>query len=152
MVGKYIQDQLDDLEEFGEDDDEDVPEDYEKDLPSDLEEVGNVVVGAKRRAVSFIDLENSMQKDTAFYNFRIRFADFLSDFLPAFGHPLPGGRRVKFHPQQEVSRPFTQGGGTQPGADYSLRIHEGLFQIVGQLGRRYRLPSLQSIIPQPGAI
>ncbi|KAJ7933262.1 hypothetical protein B0H13DRAFT_1592438 [Mycena leptocephala] len=47
MVGKYIRDQLDDLEEFPDNND---PGNA---LPSDLEVLGNVIVGAKRQQTSF---------------------------------------------------------------------------------------------------
>lgn len=97
MVGKYIRDQLDDLEEFLEDDDP------EQELPSDLEALGNVIVGAKRKPTSFLALEASMKNDAAFTRFRIRFAEFLNVFLPAFGHPLPGGKRVTFIPDHEIT-------------------------------------------------
>ncbi|KAJ7924818.1 hypothetical protein B0H13DRAFT_2315159 [Mycena leptocephala] len=97
IVGKYIQDQLDDLDESKEDEAVD-PLTLERELPSDLEELGNVAVGAKRAPLSFLALETEMQKDIAFYNFRIRFAEYLlADFLPALGHPLPAGKRVKTH-------------------------------------------------------
>ncbi|KAJ7436661.1 hypothetical protein B0H11DRAFT_2364235, partial [Mycena galericulata] len=101
MVGKYIRDQLNDLDEFYEDDDENL--DPEHNLPSALEEPGNVIIDAKRPALSFLTLEREMEKDAAFYNFRIQFSDFLSDFLPVFGHPLPGRKRVKFSPQHEIT-------------------------------------------------
>lgn len=98
MVGKYIRDQLDDLDELDEDDELDP----EQDVPQDAEQLGNVVVGSKGKCISFLDLEDVMQSDAAFHNFRLQFSDFLSEFLPAYGHKLPGGKRIKFTPQQEV--------------------------------------------------
>ncbi|KAJ7782439.1 hypothetical protein DFH07DRAFT_900870 [Mycena maculata] len=97
MVARYIRDQLEDLEEFVDD------EDPERELPSDLEELGNVVVGAKRKSESFLALETKMKDDTAFNRFRIRFAEFVNVFLPAFGHALPGGKRIVFNPDQEIT-------------------------------------------------
>ncbi|KAJ7440387.1 hypothetical protein FB451DRAFT_1344114 [Mycena latifolia] len=94
MVGKYIRDQLDDLDELAKDDE--APADPEKIVPGDLVQLGNVATGAKRKPTE-------MQKDPAFHNFRIQFSEFLSEFLPANGHKLPGGRRVKFSPDQEIS-------------------------------------------------
>ncbi|KAJ7450425.1 hypothetical protein FB451DRAFT_1342926 [Mycena latifolia] len=101
MVGKYIRDQLDDLDELAKDNE--APADPEKIVPGDLVQLGNVAIGAKRKPVSFLSLETEMQKDPAFHNFRIQFSEFLSEFLPANGHKLPGGRRVKFSPDQEIS-------------------------------------------------
>ncbi|KAJ7458683.1 hypothetical protein B0H11DRAFT_1737735 [Mycena galericulata] len=101
MVGKYIRDQMDDLDKSDEEDDE--QQDHENDEPPDLEVLGNVAVGAKKMPVSFLSLQNEMNKDVAFLNFRIRFSNFLSDFFQAYGHPLPGGKRVTFIPEQEIT-------------------------------------------------
>ncbi|KAJ7742490.1 hypothetical protein DFH07DRAFT_750448 [Mycena maculata] len=101
MVGKYIRDQMDDLDKITDEDDE--PQDHENVEPSDLEVLVNVVVGAKKKPVSFLNLENEMNKDTAFLHFRIRLSKFLSEFLQAHGHPLPGGKLVKFIPEQEIT-------------------------------------------------
>ncbi|KAF8136888.1 hypothetical protein K438DRAFT_2120589 [Mycena galopus ATCC 62051] len=95
MVGKYIRDQLNDLDVFLEDDPESVP-------PPDLETLGNVMVGAKKPQISFLALEAAMKNDAAFARFRLRFADFINVFLPAHGHALPGGKRVVFVPDQEI--------------------------------------------------
>ncbi|KAJ7713252.1 hypothetical protein B0H16DRAFT_1810756 [Mycena metata] len=103
MVGKYILEQLDDLDALWEDEDSDEPVDLDNIDPLDLEEFGNVVVGAKHTVVSFSALETAMKRDLAFANFRIRFSDFLSEFLPAYGHALPGGKRVRFTPEQEIT-------------------------------------------------
>ena len=96
MVGKYIRNQLDDLDEFLNDDD------LEHAPPPDLETLGNTSVGAKQKPTSFSALEAAMASDAAFTRFRIRFADFVNVFLPAYGHPLPGGKRVTFVAGQEV--------------------------------------------------
>ncbi|KAJ6572855.1 hypothetical protein DFH09DRAFT_916508 [Mycena vulgaris] len=100
MVGKYIRDQLDDLDELAEDDD--TPLDPEQDEPADLEKVGNATIGGKRKAISFSNLENEMQTDAAFHNFRIQFSKFLSVFLTAHEHRPQGAKQVKFTPQQEI--------------------------------------------------
>ncbi|KAF8207999.1 hypothetical protein K438DRAFT_2071545 [Mycena galopus ATCC 62051] len=97
MVGKYIRDQLNDLDVSMDDDD------LEHAPPADLEVLGNVVVGAKRPFISFLDLEAAMKKDAAFTKFRLRLADFLNVFLPAYGHPLPGGKRVAFAADQGIT-------------------------------------------------
>jgi hypothetical protein len=97
MVGKYIREQLGDLDQFlDEEDPENLP-------PTDLEAVGNVVVGSKLPATSFLVLEAEMKTDTAFTKFRIRFAEFLNVFLPAYGYPLPRGKRVALVAGEEVS-------------------------------------------------
>ncbi|KAJ7351162.1 hypothetical protein DFH08DRAFT_992342, partial [Mycena albidolilacea] len=96
MVGKYIREQLGDLDQFlDEEDPENLP-------PTDLEAVGNVVVGSKLPAISFLVLEAEMKTDTAFTKFRIRFAEFLNVFLPAFGYPLPRGKRVALVAGEEI--------------------------------------------------
>ncbi|KAF8207444.1 hypothetical protein K438DRAFT_1904651 [Mycena galopus ATCC 62051] len=97
MVGKYIRDQLNDLDVSMDDDD------LEHSPPADLEVLGNVVVGAKRPFISFLDLEAAMKNDAAFTKFRLRLADFLNVFLPAYGHPLPGGKRVAFAADQGIT-------------------------------------------------
>ncbi|KAK7000821.1 hypothetical protein R3P38DRAFT_3327544 [Favolaschia claudopus] len=96
LVAKYIRDQLDGRETFLDDDD------FEQQAPSDIEPVGNVVVGSRKTPTSFADLENVMKEDTAFTRFRLRFAEFLNIFLPAFGYTLPQGKRVALQPTQEI--------------------------------------------------
>ncbi|KAJ7241195.1 hypothetical protein B0H12DRAFT_1250508 [Mycena haematopus] len=102
MVGKYILDQLDDLDQLLVDDSDESSNSQTKE-PADLEELGNVMIGAKQKSISFLELENTMKMDLAFQNFRIRFADFLSEFLPTYGHALPHGKRVKFTAHQEIT-------------------------------------------------
>ncbi|KAJ7814830.1 hypothetical protein B0H14DRAFT_3090067 [Mycena olivaceomarginata] len=96
MVGKYIQEQLGDLNQFlDEEDPENLP-------PTDLEAVGNIVVGSKLPATSFFALEAEMKTDTAFTKFHIRFVEFLNVFLPAYGYPLPRGKRVALVAGEEI--------------------------------------------------
>ncbi|KAK6984385.1 hypothetical protein R3P38DRAFT_3231865 [Favolaschia claudopus] len=66
--------------------------------PDDVEPtiLSNVDVGSKLKQLSFSALEQQMTEDDAFQRFRIKFGDFISTFLPAFGYPLPGGKRLKF--------------------------------------------------------
>ncbi|KAJ7081070.1 hypothetical protein C8R44DRAFT_653325, partial [Mycena epipterygia] len=66
--------------------------------PSDLETsaLSNVDIGSKLKPVSFSALEQEMSEDLAFARFRVKFGDFISDFLPAFGYTLPNGRRLRF--------------------------------------------------------
>ncbi|KAF8145268.1 hypothetical protein K438DRAFT_1910860 [Mycena galopus ATCC 62051] len=96
MVGKYIRDQLQDLDVFLDDDPDHIP-------PPDLEVLGNVVVGAKKKTISFLALENTMKEDAAFTRFRLVFTDFINVFLQAHGHALPRGKRVAFIPEQEIT-------------------------------------------------
>ncbi|KAJ6510938.1 hypothetical protein C8R45DRAFT_1050416 [Mycena sanguinolenta] len=96
MVGKFIREQLEDLDKFLNDDD------LEHAPPPDLETLGNTIIGAKQKPISFVALEAAKTNDTAFTRFQIRFADFLNMFLPAYGHPLPRGKRVAFVAEQEI--------------------------------------------------
>ena len=96
---QYIRDQLDVLDGVI-DDDADSPT---QDIETDLEVVGNAHLGAKRKPLSFSSLEEEMKDDLAFRNFRIRFGEFLNNFLPIYGHALPDGKRIRFHAEQEVS-------------------------------------------------
>ncbi|KAJ7266146.1 hypothetical protein C8J57DRAFT_1450596 [Mycena rebaudengoi] len=93
LVGKFIQDRINDLDGllWG-----------EYNTPSDLEEVSNVMVGSKQKSTAFSAIENEMQADLAFHNFRVRFSTFLSNFLQVYGHGLPDGKLVKFTPDDEV--------------------------------------------------
>ncbi|KAJ7700548.1 hypothetical protein B0H14DRAFT_3100108 [Mycena olivaceomarginata] len=77
MVGKYIREQLGDLDQSLDDD-----ENPENLPPADLEVVGNVVVGSKLPATSFLALEAEMKKDAAFTKFRIQIIPY--QFLKVF--------------------------------------------------------------------
>ncbi|KAJ7278682.1 hypothetical protein C8J57DRAFT_1434112 [Mycena rebaudengoi] len=94
LIGKFIRDQISDLDGllWGDEDD----------IPSDLEEVSNVMVGSKQKSTLFSAIEIEMQTDLAFHNFRIRFSNFLSNFLQVYGHGLPDGKLIKFTPDNEV--------------------------------------------------
>ncbi|KAJ6459099.1 hypothetical protein C8R45DRAFT_942523 [Mycena sanguinolenta] len=63
----------------------------------------NTVIGAKQKPISFVALETAKANDTAFTRFRIRFAEFLNVFLPAYRHPLPRGKRVVFVAEQDIT-------------------------------------------------
>ncbi|KAJ7184441.1 hypothetical protein C8R46DRAFT_1064066 [Mycena filopes] len=84
-VATYIREQIDALA------DNDAPDD---DLEGSI--VSNVDIGSKLPAISFAKLEQDMAPDVAFERFRIKFGDFLSDFLPAYGYALPNQRRLRF--------------------------------------------------------
>ncbi|KAJ7919809.1 hypothetical protein B0H13DRAFT_1988027 [Mycena leptocephala] len=92
-VCKYIRDQLDDLDTLFEDVDDSEDKD---DPPRDLEHLSNVVVGAKRPALTFEALEQEFMDDPAFRNFRVRFGEYLSDFLQNYDIGLPNGRRIRY--------------------------------------------------------
>ncbi|KAJ7262834.1 hypothetical protein C8J57DRAFT_1436351 [Mycena rebaudengoi] len=85
IVALYVREQLDEL---------DGPENIEE--PEDLEPItlSNVSVGSKLKPLTFAMLGEEMAEDVAFHRFRIRFADALSDFLPAYGYNLPDGKRI----------------------------------------------------------
>lgn len=95
-VSKYIRDQLDDLDGLLLDDGE---------VPRDLEQLTNVVVGAKRPPVTFENLEQEFAKDSAFQRFRVRFSDYISDFLQHYNYGLPNGRRIKYTAGDKASFP-----------------------------------------------
>ncbi|KAJ7509792.1 hypothetical protein B0H11DRAFT_1846886 [Mycena galericulata] len=85
-VATFIRDQIDALNE----DPDESPGDLELSISS------NVDIGSKLKPVSFSRLEEEMSSDPAFERFRVKFGDFLSDFLPAFGYNLPNRRRMRF--------------------------------------------------------
>ncbi|KAJ7056214.1 hypothetical protein C8F01DRAFT_1062415 [Mycena amicta] len=95
-VGKYIRDQLDVLDRAADNSDD------EESMQDDIEELGNARLGGRRKAVAFTVLEEEHKDDPAYLNFRSRFSTFLSRFLQAYGHALPGAKPVKFLPQHEI--------------------------------------------------
>ncbi|KAJ6563330.1 hypothetical protein DFH09DRAFT_1477164 [Mycena vulgaris] len=96
-VAKFIKEQIGGLNENADDD----PEDLESSLLS------NVDIGSKLNinAVAFSEVEQTMSHDPAFERFRVKFGDFISDFLPAFGYKLPNRKRLRFDGGQQVA-PF----------------------------------------------
>ncbi|KAF8148996.1 hypothetical protein K438DRAFT_2016359 [Mycena galopus ATCC 62051] len=84
-VATFIREQIDALNE-----------DTDAAIPDDLETSSNVDIGSKLPPVTFSALEESMSQNPAFERFRIKFGDFISDFLPAFGYALPNGKRLSF--------------------------------------------------------
>ncbi|KAF8173786.1 hypothetical protein K438DRAFT_1908928 [Mycena galopus ATCC 62051] len=72
-VATFIREQIDALNE-----------DTDAAIPDDLETSSNVDIGSKLPPVTFSALEESMSENPAFERFRIKFGDFISDFLPAF--------------------------------------------------------------------
>ena len=85
-VATFIREQIEALEE----DEEDAPEDLEAGVLS------NVDIGSKLKVVSYSALEQVESGDPAFHRFRLKFGDFISDFLPAYGYKLPSGKRLRF--------------------------------------------------------
>ncbi|KAJ6611518.1 hypothetical protein B0H10DRAFT_2165819 [Mycena sp. CBHHK59/15] len=91
-VALYIREQLDEL---------DAPSEEETQLEESTPELetmvsSNIDIGAKLKPVAFSAIEEMMSQDLAFERFRVRFGDFLSNFLPAYGHRLPNGKRIRF--------------------------------------------------------
>ncbi|KAJ7613491.1 hypothetical protein FB45DRAFT_1112023 [Roridomyces roridus] len=86
-VATFVREQIEAL-------DEDPDEASEETEPSIL---SNINIGSKTKPVAFSVLEEQMVPDAAFTRFRVRFGDFLSDFLPTFGYNLPNGRRIHFN-------------------------------------------------------
>ncbi|KAJ7078038.1 hypothetical protein B0H15DRAFT_789221 [Mycena belliarum] len=91
-VATFIRDQLNALEEDADEGSEDLE-------PTVL---SNIEVGSKLASLSFEAIEQAMDLDPAFQRFRIRFGDFVSDFLPAYGYSLPNGKRIRFDSQEKI--------------------------------------------------
>ncbi|KAJ7749592.1 hypothetical protein DFH07DRAFT_869219 [Mycena maculata] len=85
-VAMFIRDQIDARNE----DPEESPEDLEVSMLS------NVDIGSRLKPISFSTIEQAMSEDPAFERFRVKFGDFISDFLPAYGYKLPNGKRLRF--------------------------------------------------------
>ncbi|KAJ7668084.1 hypothetical protein B0H17DRAFT_1142650 [Mycena rosella] len=99
LVGKYIRDQLDDLDQnFQREWDGEEPE---EETPTDIQVFENVAIGAVDADLSLDNLEQAKPNDTAFTRFRLRLAEFLSDSLLLYGYKLPGGRRIKLLPENK---------------------------------------------------
>ncbi|KAJ7126505.1 hypothetical protein C8R43DRAFT_1028329 [Mycena crocata] len=88
-VATFIREQIDMLDE--DPDDANFTED-----PEDILVLSNVDIGSKLKPVRFLTVEQDKVSDPAFERFRIKFGDFLSDFLPAHGYNLPDGKRIRF--------------------------------------------------------
>jgi len=67
---------------------------------------GHVAMGSNQGKCAFGALEESYRNDNAFNGFRIKLANFLSDALPAYGIPLPDGKRIKLTTEECVSHPI----------------------------------------------
>ncbi|KAJ7258515.1 hypothetical protein C8J57DRAFT_1073635 [Mycena rebaudengoi] len=93
IVALYVREQLDEL---------DGPENIEE--PEDLEPItlSNMSVGSKLKPLTLAMLREEMAEDVAFHRFRIRFADALSDFLPAYGYNLPDGKRISLDKMDKI--------------------------------------------------
>ncbi|KAJ7443500.1 hypothetical protein B0H11DRAFT_2091370 [Mycena galericulata] len=112
LVAKFIRDQLNDLDNIWDhewDGSGDVDNTESKvirdEAPQDTEKaVGNAALGSKQLPISLGNLEGEMAKtDTAFQRFRLKLSEFLNEFLPAYGHPLPGGKRVNLHTKDQIT-------------------------------------------------
>ncbi|KAJ7703729.1 hypothetical protein B0H17DRAFT_1157115 [Mycena rosella] len=121
LVGKYIRDQLDDLDQnFQWEWDGEEPE---KETPTDIQVFENVAIGAADADLSLNNLEQAKPNDAAFTRFRLTLAEFLSDSLPLYGYKLPSGRRIKLLPENKISphkflKVFYQSLEDWAGADY----------------------------------
>ncbi|KAJ6520588.1 hypothetical protein DFH09DRAFT_1193954 [Mycena vulgaris] len=107
LVGKFIRDQLNDLDQIFRRECEGAgTEDAgaEDEDPDDLEaKLGNVAVGSVQKPTSFAALQQEMKHDPAFDRFRIKLSIFLTNFLQAYDHPLPGGKAVKLLAQDTIT-------------------------------------------------
>ncbi|KAJ7668837.1 hypothetical protein B0H17DRAFT_1142390 [Mycena rosella] len=95
-VGLFIREQLEVLDAPG---DSECPPDQETEILS------NISIGSKLKPITFSVIEDTNSGDAAFARFRVRFADFLSDFLQAYGYNLPDGKRIRFE-QNDTLVPF----------------------------------------------
>ncbi|KAJ7900729.1 hypothetical protein B0H14DRAFT_3123802 [Mycena olivaceomarginata] len=84
----------------------DILDDLESTPDHDGETVSNITIGSKLKHVAFAVIEETMADDTAFERFRIRFADFLTQFLQAYGFGLPGSKLIKFD-KNDTIEPFS---------------------------------------------
>ncbi|KAJ7102054.1 hypothetical protein C8R44DRAFT_747072 [Mycena epipterygia] len=95
-VGLFIREQLEVLDAPG---DSECPADQETDILS------NISIGSKLKSITFAMIEDTNSGDAAFARFRVRFADFLSNFLQAYGYNLPDGKHIRFE-QNNTLVPF----------------------------------------------
>ncbi|KAJ7765259.1 hypothetical protein B0H16DRAFT_1310292 [Mycena metata] len=110
LVAKYIREQLNDSDEAErleweaaqatEDDEGQI---IDKDPEDTEEQEANVALGAKQRPIRFADLEDEMKADGAFDRFRIKLGQFLTQFLPTYGHGLPNGKAVNFKLHDQIT-------------------------------------------------
>ncbi|KAJ6451940.1 hypothetical protein C8R45DRAFT_848162 [Mycena sanguinolenta] len=99
MVGKFIRDQINDLDEIRRCECEMPDEEAEDEAPRDLaDKVDNVALGSKLPAIAFDCLEREMQTDTAFTRFRLKFSTFFASFLDVY----EGGNRVNLKSKDEI--------------------------------------------------
>ncbi|KAJ7783949.1 hypothetical protein DFH07DRAFT_764319 [Mycena maculata] len=93
-VSTFIREQIDALNE---------PEDSPADLEASI--LSNVDIGSRLKDVSFSEMERASAQDPAFERFRVKFGDFISDFLPTYGYTLPNGKRLRFEGTDTIT-PF----------------------------------------------
>ncbi|KAF7335844.1 hypothetical protein MSAN_02330900 [Mycena sanguinolenta] len=99
MVGKFIRDQIDDLDEIRRNECETPDEEAENETPRDVaEKVDNVALGSRLPAITFDRLEQEMETDTAFSRFRLKFSTFFASFL----HVYEGRNRVNLKATDEI--------------------------------------------------
>ncbi len=107
MVGKFIRDQINDLDALRQQEWDAITaaeEEAEDHAPQDTgDQQDNVALGSKQRVISFAELEDEKKEDLAFRRFRVRLAQFLTRFFPTYGLQLPGGKAVKLTPNDQAS-------------------------------------------------
>ncbi|KAJ7467981.1 hypothetical protein FB451DRAFT_1340366 [Mycena latifolia] len=104
LVGKYIREQLDDLDEiFSREWEDPGPCQEEEEAGQDTERLENVVIGAVDPVITLQRLEELKVDDVAFHRLRLKLSEFLSDSLPLYGHALPEGKRIKLLPEDKIS-------------------------------------------------
>jgi hypothetical protein len=103
-VSAFIWDQVNELDGI-QNGDEDSLDEKDDSGPLAIDD-GHVALGSKQSSRSFRQLEQSHLHDSGFKDFRIKCSNFLNNFLPTHGIPLPDGKRITFHADNSVSVPF----------------------------------------------
>ncbi|KAG1888071.1 hypothetical protein F4604DRAFT_1877317 [Suillus subluteus] len=75
---------------------------------NDSDNTFHVKLGAVQKEQTFAAVEQLHANDSAFNRFRIKLANFLSNSLPVHGIPLPGGKRLKFMPDETYRMQVTK--------------------------------------------
>jgi hypothetical protein len=107
--------------------DDDIVEDSDLGQGTLTANSGHVTLGSRQPAHSFQEVEEAHNDDAAFKDFRIKLGNFLSDSLPAYGIPLPEGKRIKFRADDSVSVRFIL---VVASIEYGIQITEYQFLKV----------------------
>ena len=104
MVAESIRRNISDLDEYQLQDVE-VALDEDNSVVDDLvvsNDSPHIKLGSRQALQTLESVENTHKDDSAFTKFHIKLNKFLTNFLLAIQLPLPGGKRVKLKPSDEV--------------------------------------------------